>query len=586
MQKHRNHTENYTKVTDKTVIASALDRAINSPEFTGSNRSKQLLQYIVEKHLSGKANQINGTTIAQDILGAGVDFDPATNPIVRVQAGRLRKLLAKYYRDSGKDENVLIFIAKGQYAAQFGKLSEFKPKQSSPVKMPFITIPKLLIAACVGGVIFLSWYYIQKNKISPLLQISAEHNITSAYPRIAITPFHNLTNDPKNDIYEQGFQHQLATDLYQFRTVKIIISDLDTADIMNAKPLTADYLLEGTFLSVSDNIDLIVKLIDIKSGSTVKQYRITRKLGDDSYFNALVDISSDLSEKFAGQEGALVKQSLNAIKNKLDVDLKNHRHMNLKAFECLALFHRFEARKTVENFNHANGCLKHQISLNPEDSTLLAALSWITVYGGPESGLFKEGQLQGDYSLEKALQLATQAVAYHPGNSRAYEFMALIQWKMQRRDAAIQSMRRSILLNPSATANLANLGSFLSFNGNWTEGLEATHTAISQKQDQPYWYYTPLFMRAVLDHNGQDAMLYAKKHHDDSGADYGVYTLIAAALLDDKETIRTYIPIIKTAAAQHGDDPLFATRRWVQSPEIIAALESELKAIGISFPQN
>ncbi len=584
MQQHRHHTEDYTRITDKTVIIDALDRILISSEFKGSNRSKQLLQYIVDKHLSGEAKQINGTTIAQDVLGAGIDFDPSTNPIVRVQAGRLRKLLAEYYRRSGKNEAVLIFIAKGQYAPQFGTLSDFKPNNAVPAKTSFHTIAKLLIAACLGGVIFMSWYYIQKNKISPLPQISVEQNITPAYPRIAITPFHNLTNDPNNDIYEQGFQHQLATDLYQFHVVKIIISDLDTAGIMNAQPLTADYLLEGTFLSVSDDIDLIVKLIDIKSASTVKQYRITRKLGDDSYFNALVDISSDLSEKFAGQEGALVKQSLNAIKNKLDVDLKNYRHMNLKAFECLALFHKFEASKTIENFNHANGCLKHQISLNPEDSTLLASLSWITVYGAPESGLFEAGKLQGDYSLEKALQLAMQAVAYHPGNSRAYEFMALIQWKMQRRDAAIQSMRRSISLNPSATANLANLGSFLSFNGNWTDGLEATHTAIAQNEDQPYWYYTPLFIRAVLDKNGQEAMLYAKKHHDDSGADYGAYTLIAASLLSDEETIRTYIPIIKAAAVQHNNDPLFATRRWVQSPKIIEVLESELKAVGISIP--
>ena len=57
--------------------------------------------------------------IAQDVLGAGIDFDPSTNPIVRVQAGRLRKLLAEYYRRSGKDDNVLVYITKGQYAPQF-----------------------------------------------------------------------------------------------------------------------------------------------------------------------------------------------------------------------------------------------------------------------------------------------------------------------------------------------------------------------------------------------------------------------------------------------------------------------------------
>ena len=64
MLKHRNHTENYSKVTDKAVIENALNRIINSPEFTGSERSKQFLEYVVNKHLSGKSKLINGTTIA------------------------------------------------------------------------------------------------------------------------------------------------------------------------------------------------------------------------------------------------------------------------------------------------------------------------------------------------------------------------------------------------------------------------------------------------------------------------------------------------------------------------------------------
>ena len=69
--------------------------------------------------------------------------------------------------------------------------------------------------------------------------------------------------------------------------------------------------------------------------------------------------------------------------------------------------------------------------------------------------------------LVKALKLAEKAVTLDPGNSLAYEHIALIQWRMGSQQAAIQSIRRSIALNPGATGNLANLGHFLSFTGDW-----------------------------------------------------------------------------------------------------------------------
>lgn len=188
--------------------------------------------------------------------------------------------------------------------------------------------------------------------------------------------------------------------------------------------------------------------------------------------------------------------------------------------------------------------------------------------------------------LVKALRLAEKAVTLDPGNSLAYEYIALIQWRMGSQQAAIQSIRRSIQLNPAATGNLANLGHFLSFTGDWENGLTATTRAIAQNQNAPYWYFTPIFMRSVLDKNIENASFYAKKHNDVSGSDSGVYVLIAASMAGDQDTIDEYLPIIKRYAAEHGGDPLYVTRRWVQSQMIIEALEAELIAVGISVPKT
>lgn len=571
----------YDFITDKTVIHNALDRVVNSPEFNGSKRSIQILKYIVEKHLKGEGKQINGTTIAQDVLNAGVDFDPSTNPIVRVQAGRLRKLLSEYYRRSGKNDDVLIYVAKGQYAPQFGKRSELQTIIDTPknhTRSP-LTYTKWLAVSLAAIAILVFLFYGQKNTpaSSPLIT-----QTQATYPSIAILPFQNLTNDPNHDVLKQGFQHQLGSDLSRFRVIRVVFSDLQYEQIFAEKLPISDYVLEGTFLSVASEIDLIIKLINVQTGKTISQHRVKRKNGDNSYFNALVDISENLSRTFAGHHGSLVEESLQNIK----LDLANNKYTDLKAFECLSLFHQFEANKSAENFNHAASCLSYQVSQNKNDSSLLAALAWVMAYGSPETGLFKDYQIEGDYSLTKALQTAEKAIALNPGDSLAYQYTALIQWRKGLHTAAIQSIRRSIQLNPASSENLSNLGSFLSFTGDWENGLHATHEAIAQNPNASYWYFTPLFMRAVLDRNGKEAVRYAKKLADTGGYDGSVYMLIAACITGDAKAISRLKPIVKAYAREHEGDPIYVTRRWVQSPTIINALESELESISISIPEN
>lgn len=584
MQEDDISLDNYTKITDKTVIASALERVTNSPEFKDSKRSKQLLNYIVEKYLAGETAQINGTTIAQDVLGAGIDFDPSTNPIVRVQAGRLRKLLSEYYRRSGKKDNVLIYVSKGQYAPQFGERNELQPIIAAPKNTRTYTareIAKWFAIGLTTLVLLVSLFYSLRNdQTNP--QQTAQSN--AIYPSIAILPFQNLTSDPSKDVFKQGFQHQLGTDLSRFRAIRVVYSDLQFEEIFAQKMPIADYVLEGTFLSIENEIDLLIKFINVKTGQTITQHRVKRKSDDDSYYNALANISSSLSGQYAGQDGALVKESLKEIR--LELDLENHRHKDMKAFECLSLFHMFEANKSKENFDHAAKCLPYQVSQNETDSSLLAAFAWITTYGNFETGLLKEYPVKEDYSLTKALELAEKAVALNPGDSLAYGYVALIQWRMGRKEAAIQSMRRSIQLNPAASANLANLGHFLSFTGDWENGFKASRKAIAQTPNAPYWYFTPLFMRAVLDGNAKDATHYSQKIGIVKGRDGTTYLIIAAHIAGDTQTVNKLKPVIETYAAKHGGDPLYITRRWVQSPVIISALEAELMAIGISVPKN
>jgi hypothetical protein len=72
-------------------IRAALDRVVASVTLRRSPRLVSFLCFVVETTLAGQANRIKGYLIAVEALGRKDDFDPQSNPIVRVEAGRLRR---------------------------------------------------------------------------------------------------------------------------------------------------------------------------------------------------------------------------------------------------------------------------------------------------------------------------------------------------------------------------------------------------------------------------------------------------------------------------------------------------------------
>ncbi|WP_299480557.1 hypothetical protein [uncultured Roseibium sp.] len=106
------------KCTDE-QITSALVNALKSPEFGSAPQLRAFLEFVVRASLEDQHEKIKGYTIAVEALGRGEDFNPVTDPIVRVEAARLRRRLAKYYGGSGASDSVRISIPKGSYAPAF-----------------------------------------------------------------------------------------------------------------------------------------------------------------------------------------------------------------------------------------------------------------------------------------------------------------------------------------------------------------------------------------------------------------------------------------------------------------------------------
>lgn len=114
-------------------IRAQLAAILSSPDFNVPARISQFLSYVVEETIAGRGGRIKATSIAVDVFGRGANFDIIGDPVVRIEAGRLRRALERYYLLEGRDAPILIDIPKGGYAPCFtGRQREVQPESAAP----------------------------------------------------------------------------------------------------------------------------------------------------------------------------------------------------------------------------------------------------------------------------------------------------------------------------------------------------------------------------------------------------------------------------------------------------------------------
>jgi TolB-like protein len=136
-------------------VRAALDRVLAAPEFVNAARLSRFLRFAVEKSLAGAGSELKEYLLGVEVFDRGQDFDPRLDPIVRVEAGRLRGKLQEYYEGGGQGDPVRIVFRKGSYAPSF------EATALAPAISPRSSRLKWLAAAAVIGVVAAGLYLIR-----------------------------------------------------------------------------------------------------------------------------------------------------------------------------------------------------------------------------------------------------------------------------------------------------------------------------------------------------------------------------------------------------------------------------------------
>jgi hypothetical protein len=118
---------------------SELKRVLESKYFAKAPKRRRFLEFTSEQALLGEEDKLNEYLIGVEVYQRGVDFDPQQDPIVRVQAHEIRRLLRNYYEEEGKNSLVRVELHPGQYAPVFSRVkidSEGPAVSPVPAKTP------------------------------------------------------------------------------------------------------------------------------------------------------------------------------------------------------------------------------------------------------------------------------------------------------------------------------------------------------------------------------------------------------------------------------------------------------------------
>lgn len=283
--------------SERAAIDRQLEAIFASADFVSAPKMRQLLRYLVDATLSGDAERLKGYAIGVDVFERGAQFDPGADPIVRVQAGRLRKLLDTYYRTTGQSDPIRIGIPKGGYAVALdfggdGATAEAVPppgarggykglEKSAARRRHLGHLPLLLF---IGLSTFVGLFLVIQSFDNSTTSTVGDGDLAPAANAItlAVLPFVDMSKDGANAHFGDGLADALTTALARVKALAVVsrtsaFQYRQAADLRRVgHELGVRYIIEGGLQHEGDLMRLNVQLIDALSGARLWAHQYDR----------------------------------------------------------------------------------------------------------------------------------------------------------------------------------------------------------------------------------------------------------------------------------------------------------------------
>lgn len=328
----------------ESLVRRHLERILASATFSNAGRMSRFLRYALEETLAGRAGGLKEYSLGVSVFDRPTDFDPRTEPIVRVEARRLRAKLAAYYEGEGAGDELRIELPKGGYA-------------------PLVRRPD------AAGV------------LSAASSTSASAPAAQLQPktlRLAVLPFSNLGVQGEDEYFSEGLSEELIHVLTKIPALEVIawgtstrLRDDDALERVRDR-LNAHYLLRGSVRRSANMVRVAVHLIEASKESYVWSEVYERGTGD------LLAIEEEIAKAIASKLQMKLHQGGTAHHPSVAAKGSEEHNLYLKG--------RFHAiKRTEEGLERSLQCYEQAISIRPQyalaHAAIASSLVLLTVYG-------------------------------------------------------------------------------------------------------------------------------------------------------------------------------------------------------------
>jgi TolB-like protein/Flp pilus assembly protein TadD len=371
------------------AVRQQLNRILASKTFSQVDRLKRFVSFIVNEGIAGRGGELKEYVIGVHVFDKEPSFDPRTDPIVRVQARRLRARLVRYYREEGQHDEVIIDLPKGGYSPSFRRREGAPP------------IRRSLSAALVN-----------RNTV-------------------LVLPFVDHTPGAPHEYFCRGLRDEIIHALTSLKTLRVLASDAERGDETRAIREDAALVICGSVRARGpQRVRVTTQLLDGTSGYYLWSEAVDAPLEDQIAAQEAVArvVVQKLEPELSGNGSAAANRYSTDNLAARNLYLQGRYHLNQRTEEGL--------QKAVEFFEKA---LIEDAQFSLAHSGLADAYGLLAHYGvlGPAE------------VWSKAASSAASAVMLDGHSAEAHTSLAHVRatqdWDWA---AAEQEYQRAILLNP------------------------------------------------------------------------------------------------------------------------------------------
>ena len=547
-------------------IRRAVDRVVVSDVFNRSPQLAAFLRFVVEAVLHNRQDPIKAYTIGVEVLRRDVRFDPQLDPIVRVEATRLRRAIERYYAGPGIDDPLLIDLPRGSYVPTFRRREAgvaaaqpaVRPTAAARTRPRTVVLGGAALAIVLAAVILAAQFGALQSPFggvgrSALPPGNGMPTVVIEAPRVLGTPPAGVPAD---------LLHVKINDAF---------ARFDTINVLQVAPPAgaprADYYLASVVEYWTAASNIWFRLIDGADGTVVwsRNFEGVAMLSEADADAIVITVANSLLQAYG------VIRSRDRARYLASPSGDPRYRCILEATVSISTADR-------DDHDRARDCLER---LGMIDPGFAVGFTFLSLIYSREFQLGFEPRASDTHPLDRSLRAVRRSLALRPESSRAY--LALLVVLFNRRDlpGAFAAAEKSIALNRYDMLALGEYGGRLIFTGEVERGMTMMRRADSFGAVRPSWQLIYLFIGNYLTGDIVEATRFANQIPSDNFALGQVARALAAAGSGDAAGARQAIDLLVKMQPSWNDDPRVELARIIPDPGIVDRLTADLKKAGL-----